>query len=191
MILDRLRAETRPAHERLEQHIDLLGRSWSPAFYHSLLRKFYGFYAIVEPRIWNRPEWCQLHSRIEERRKLGLLHRDMVDMGHSTEEIALLPLCSRAPAPSSFAGVLGCAYVLEGATLGGQIITRHLRHEMRLEEGRGCAFFASYGEATGPMWREFTEFLNSQPLSRAEADSLIENARNTFDSLDEWLADIL
>jgi heme oxygenase len=191
MILDRLRIATRPAHERLERSIDLLGRDWSRPFYLALLQKFHGFYAAVEPQVLGRSEWRELGLPVENRRKLGLLRRDLVSLGMSARSIDSLPLCDHAPAPSCFAQALGCAYVLEGSTLGGQVITRHLRRELGLEPGQSCAFFTSYGGDVGKMWHEFVGFLNSRPLSPGEESALLRSACETFASLDGWLSEIV
>ncbi len=60
-----------------------------------------------------------------------------------------------APAPPSLGGVaagLGALYVVEGATLGGRVIARHLARSLALGPADGAAFFAGYGDRTGAMW---------------------------------------
>jgi heme oxygenase len=191
MILHSLRDATRCEHEQLEARIDLLGRAWSSSFYRLLLQKFYGFYSVVEPQIFDRPEWQQLQFDIEPRRKTPLLYRDLMHLGLSSGQIAALPRCENVPALSDFAPVLGCAYVLEGATLGGQVITRHLRREIHIEPEQDGAFFASYGAQVGPMWLHFVELLNQYPASEDEQETLLQSARHTFATLGIWLDDIL
>ncbi len=191
MILHLLRDATRREHEQLEARIDLLGRGWSLSFYRLLLQKFYGFYSVVEPPLFGRPEWQQLGFDIEPRRKTELLRRDLGHLGLEAGQIEALPRPENAPPLSSFPSLLGCAYVLEGATLGGQVITRHLRREIGIEPEQGGAFFASYGALVGPMWREFVALLDTFPVSVDEQSALVESARATFAALDDWLGDIL
>jgi heme oxygenase len=85
---------------------------------------------------------------------------------------------------------LGTAYVLEGATLGGQIITRHLQQELGIQPECGGAFFHSYGASVAPMWREFVEVLNTYPATEDEQVALVASACETFSSLEAWLGDI-
>jgi heme oxygenase len=190
MILTRLRESTRAAHENLESQIDLLGREWSAYYYQQLLQKFYGFYAVVEPPLWAHPHWQEQNISIQNRSKLGLLHTDLKYLGLSDNQVAALPRCGCISPPHSFPQVLGSAYVLEGATLGGQIITRHLNQELGIQPECGGAFFHSYGANVGPMWREFVEVLNTYPANEEEQVALVTSACDTFSSLEVWLSDI-
>lgn len=189
-ILSGLREKTRTSHSTLEAHIDLLNREWSLPFYQTLLQKFYGFYSVTEPAIFSTPEWQQSGLDTGKRQKVGRLAHDLQSLGLSDEEVTALPRCLYAPVPRNFAEALGCAYVFEGATLGGQIITRHLQRSLALEQDC-CTFFGSYGACVGPMWQEFTGFLNSYNGSTAEKDALMESAHSTFVTFDKWLTDIL
>jgi heme oxygenase len=49
---------------------------------------------------------------------------------------------------------VGCLYVLEGATLGGQFISRHLA-TLGIGPANGGLFFHGYGAKTGEMWKSF------------------------------------
>lgn len=191
MILHRLRDATAHEHEQLETRIDLLNRAWSPSLYRLLLQKFYGFYCVVEPRIFDRPEWQEMQFDVASRRKIEMLRRDLLHLGLDAEQIGALPHCPHVPSSSTFAQVLGSAYVLEGSTLGGQVITRHLRREIGVEPERGGAFFASYGSQVGPMWRDFVVLLNDFSPNEEELAALLESARATFTDLGAWLDDIL
>jgi heme oxygenase len=191
MILQRLRAETRAEHEALEGHIDLLGRPWSMDFYRRLLEKFYGFYAVIEPPLFSRPEWQPLGVDVGKRLKLPLLVEDLKFLGLGEAEIEELPRCANAPSIATFPQALGAAYVLEGSTLGGQIITRHLKKELGVEVGRGISFFMSYGAEVGPMWRQFTSVLDSFDGDAGEMAEIVDTAGATFRTFDEWLTDIL
>lgn len=191
MILNRLREVTRPDHERLESRIDLLGRAWSASKYQQLLEKFYGFYSVIEPPLFAHPEWQEMNIGIEKRHKTPMLHTDLICLGLDDNEVNALPRCENAPLSRGFAQALGSAYVLEGSTLGGQIITRHMKRELDIQPECGGAFFHSYGVDVGPMWREFVEVLNSYPLTDDEQDALLQTARETFCALEVWLDDML
>ncbi len=79
-------------------------------------------------------------------------------------------------------------YVLEGATLGGQFIARHVERALGLAGGRGYSFFRGYGEDTGRMWRSFREELGDRAPA-LEADEIVASACGTFDRFHNWLVD--
>ena len=68
-------------------------------------------------------------------------------------QLDVLPLNNAAKA-------LGCLYVLEGATLGGVLIARHVRASLGFDGDAGSAFYLGYGPRTGAMWRGFCGVLN-------------------------------
>lgn len=117
--------------------------------------------------------------------------RDLEFLGLSSRDIEELPRCQKVPLSQTFAQALGCTYVLEGSTLDGQVITRHLRRELGVEIEGASAFFASYGAEVGPMWREFVAVLEAYPFDEAQQNALVKSACDTFEALDEWLCDIL
>jgi heme oxygenase len=155
--------------------------------YDALLQGFYGFYAPLENRLLHRPEWHALGFDAESRRKTPLLRRDLQHRGFSREQIDALPLCPALPDASTFAHVLGCLYVLEGSTLGGQILSRHFARVLDLDAQRGAAYFCSYGERVGEMWRSFGQMLSTQATSVTIENQMIEAARSTFETLEAWL----
>ena len=76
---------------------------------------------------------------------MPLLKRDLEKLSGEDFEINLLEICRDLPLVETFAQTLGCPYVLEGATLGGQVVGRHLRENLNLSPENGAAFFNSYG----------------------------------------------
>ena len=189
MILERLKHETHAAHMRLEASVDLPRRLRSPESYRDLLARFYGFYAPLEPRILARAEWAAHDFPIAPRAKVPALERDLMALGYTPEALAGLPRCTELPALASFPAALGALYVLEGATLGGQVISRAVRGQLGYTPETGCAFFASYGRELGPMWQAFRAFLTNVELEQpASADAIVVGAHATFAAFGAWIA---
>ena len=157
--------------------------------YTDLLQKLFGFYKPLEERIVALPGWHNLPVELERRQKAPLLARDLLWLKVTQPQLSQLTSCERLPEVKSVTEALGCLYVLEGATLGGQIISRHLKKNLALDEDRGCAFFYSYGDAVGLMWKSFRETLTSHcsRRGRTEEEQLVKSACETFVSLDYWL----
>ena len=81
---------------------------------------------------------------------------------------------------------LGCLYVLEGATLGGQIISRQLEERLAIDAGHGGRFFASYGAAVGEMWQAFGEILVAHARGLECGDAIVASGCATFDAFGRW-----
>ena len=187
MILQQLRDATRVDHQQLETRIDLLNRVWSREFYRALLEKFHGFYAPLEPEIWGYSQWQKFNFLTAPRVKIDWLRQDLGFCGLNAAQIRALPRCKYLQRPASFAGALGCAYVLEGSTLGGQIISRHLKTQLNLPP-QGCRFFTAYGAQTGAKWREFVAVLEAY---QGDENEVLAGAGATFRALECWLDEIL
>ena len=67
---------------------------------------------------------------------------------------------------SSDAWILGALYVMEGATLGGNMIVRKLKTNSNLEKLHlKFNYYQVYGAELIPKWKRFVEVLNKQPES--------------------------
>ena len=182
-LLARLRAETRFHHLRLERDLDALREDVTPEGHRELVRRLYGFYRPWEAHAV--PVLEAGHPGVTSgRAKVPLLVRDLDDLGDSADAIERLPLCPRLPPLATLPIALGSMYVLEGATLGGQVVSRHLSRA--LGPGAGLSFFTSYGSEVGTMWRRFAEALTSHAGGNAD-DAMVDSAQATFIRLHEWL----
>jgi heme oxygenase len=76
-------------------------------------------------------------------------------------------------------------YVLEGSTMGGAFLDRHLATLPALAGVRLHAF-SPYGAATGAMWHTFRQATRSLVGSGGDAAVVVATARNTFRALTAW-----
>lgn len=185
-ILGRLKHATRVRHAALEARLPLLDPRLSCTAYRDCVGGFFGYYAPLEARLRSLPWWETLGFDYQPRRKTPRLLHDLHALGHDSTAVATLPLCQALPALATPGQLLGCLYVIEGATLGGRIIGRHLEASLGLTAERGAAFFSGYGAATGPLWQAFGEFLRLRAADNDEAE-IISGAAQTFDTLALWL----
>jgi len=188
MILTRLKHATHADHQAVEARVDLLNRLGSLADYRQLLEHFWGFYAPIEAQIAVGPEWARYGVDIQQRMKTSALACDLQTLGLSSAALAALPLCHSLPVSDSFTHRLGCLYVLEGATLGGQIIARAVRDRLGLTPDSGCAFFASYGDQVATMWQAFRALLLQAAADEAAETAIVRGAHETFAAFGRWLA---
>jgi heme oxygenase len=183
-LLLRLKDETRDVNESLERDLDLLRPDLTLERYRKIVERFYGFYQPWENAV--TPLLLEhLPGSAEARFKVPKLLEDLAYLG---KEPARLPVCKKLPACLTWPAVLGGLYVTEGATLGGQIVSRQVEQMLGLSARRGTAFFSSYGLQVGAMWRSFCAALQANTPAQNE-EMVINAARQTFVCLHQWLCE--
>lgn len=176
VILQRLRAETHPYHEALEQNAfnqALTAGTLTQAATAHFLSKLYGFLVPYEAQLRRHdfgPEW-----QLELRQRAHLIREDL-------PLADALPLCPAMPALSTRAQMLGALYVLEGSTLGGQVITRQLA-KAGIAQRR---YFAGHAERTGPLWKSFCQLLATAATDDTQTE-IVQSAIRTFQALHAWI----
>jgi heme oxygenase len=78
-------------------------------------------------------------------------------------------------------------YVWEAATLGGQVITRHIRAVLALKKNAGLSFFYSYGSAVPARWRQFREVFSANVRSDAHEELAVSAAIDTLEMFCRWM----
>ena len=187
MILELLKARTRPHHERAEAALPLMDDGLTLDRYRDTLAALLGVYLPLEERLAALHAWDKLGFDFERRRKAPLIDRDLIALGWSASEIELVPLCPELPPVDTLPRALGALYVMEGATLGGQVIRRRLARTLGLDARDGVAFFSSYDDGVGPMWKEFQALVTRTVATHDEMDSMVASAAATFDALTSWI----
>lgn len=178
-ILARLKAETRAEHDAIERVLDLTREGLTLAEYRAWLERMYGFYRPLEAELPGVPG-----LDLGARRKTPLLREDLAALG--VEELARLPECAELPPLRTADERFGCVYVLEGATLGGQVVSRHLRRTLAVTPERGGRFFHGYGPQTGEMWQAFRTATAAFVRTTEAQDRTVAAALATFRALRRW-----
>lgn len=184
MIIERLRNETSVAHQSLEKLlIPRIKSITTPAQYLSLLQMFYGFYAPLEAAIDGHME-DHILPDYNERRKAGAILNDIYAITDNTDSVATLS--EDLPQMENTGNAIGALYVLEGSTLGGQVIRKMLEKNLQLPGGKGLEFFNGYGEATPQRWKHFINCMNSYASTSGAGDAIIQGANDTFIKIKSW-----
>jgi heme oxygenase len=176
-ILQLLRTETRPYHDALEQNEfnrTLQDGTITAPITHRFLARLYGFLVPYEARLRQHdfaPEW-----QIGQRQRAHLILQDL------GVEAAALPLCLQMPTLAAWPQLLGAMYVLEGSTLGGQVLSRQLA-KAGIE---ARSYFTGNGEQTGPLWKSFCERLSAAATEENQAQ-IVASAASTFQTLHAWI----
>ena len=181
-LLQRLKQETASAHAQLEEKLQLLRPEMALPDYRLLLESFFGFYVPWEQRAATTLTRA-LPEFLLQRSKVPLLERDLRFLG---SDLLSIPAMRALPATDSLPAILGSLYVLEGATLGGQILARHFSAKFGLSRDRGCSFFFSYGPDVGRRWQSFCQLLTAHSSPTSDP-AIVQSALRTFSCLDGWL----
>ncbi|MBC3955162.1 biliverdin-producing heme oxygenase [Pseudomonas triticifolii] len=185
-LLDVLRAETHQLHGQLEKRMPFFSSSLDAALYLRLLQAYYGFYLPLESALRSSalvPSELVPHERV----KIPVLVDDLRTLGMTEQDIERLELCSQLPVIDSPGACLGVLYVLEGATLGGQVLRREVSKRLGLDEQSGTAFLNVYGADTGLRWKAFLSYLDTLPSERVFTDAAAKAAHSTFACFEHWL----
>lgn len=175
MIMKLLQRETLDLHREVEALMPVMNESLSEREYARLLRRLLPLVTALEEQLSASALPAELTWN--ERRKAHLLAQDLAALGEGPGEgVPVAP----APEIGSVAGAFGALYVLEGSTLGGQLISRHLRRTLGLSPERGSAYFSGYGPQTGPRWRSFGAVLEAS-VPPSDAPEVLAGARQTFE----------
>jgi heme oxygenase len=187
VFLQNLRSRTAACHQVLEQNpfsIALLSNTVSNDDYTAYLKKLYGFVNGFEKNVFS--ELLSFLPDIELRKKAQLITSDLLSQNIVTRDIAVLPDCFFKNLYSTKAAAWGGMYVLEGSTLGGQIIERHLKKN-RKSAFKGSSYFTAYGAETGSFWKTFLHHLSKAAQDPGEAEQIIDSAIKTFSAINTWI----
>jgi len=153
------------------------------------LQLFHSIYTPLENQLAEVFQRCAPAFDLEKRRKSALVVTDLGMLGVNDENLHRLSQVPCLPLVTTLPRAYGCLYVLEGATLGGQIISRHVKNALGLDASNGAAFFNSYGNEIGRMWREFGDAVTAYAALHGDEDQIIAGARETFAAFVVWFSE--
>ncbi|WP_157199569.1 GAF domain-containing protein [Methylomonas koyamae] len=167
-----LREATQAQHERLNRHALLAGLpqpGYTLANYRLLLQTFYRLYRGLEQRLAEFAAGPVAGFDYAARAKLPWLEADLRHFGIDPAGLESAAAPVSVPAISGLGDYVGVLYVIEGSTLGGQMIAKCLRQHLGLTPSGGARFYSGYGEAGASMWRGYLAFAESVAADAEQA----------------------
>jgi heme oxygenase len=174
-LFERLKSGTEEQHREIEAFIDPLKNFRSLDAYKAHVLKSWRFYLPLEGCL-AAFDWSAAGIDFVPRRKAPLLEQDLRVLGIHQPRLEE----GQALARQNLDFALGCLYVLEGATLGGQIISRHLA-TLGIGPANGGLFFHGYGAKTGEMWKSFQRSATSYCVTEDQIGEAVSGAKSTFE----------
>jgi heme oxygenase len=170
-------------HQSVERTLDLLEPDLDRERLAVVLTRMHGFWRAAEAGLdgWADRFPADAGSvSWSVRRRAGLFAADLDTLGAAPAdaEPVLAPVDDTDDA-------LGRLYVLEGSTLGGRFIDRHLSGLPSLSGVRLRAF-SPYGAQTGAMWHAFRRVTRDRVAEGGDAGTMVSAATGTFHALARW-----
>lgn len=182
-VLRLLRTGTAAEHEDVERTLDLLDPSLTRHRLAQVLDAMHGFWRAAEAGLDDWAARCPADAEGVDwprRRRAALFASDLRQLGAPASDAA--PLLPSVPGTDE---ALGRMYVLEGSTLGGVFIDRHLAALPELA-GVTVGSFSPYGSETGAMWAAFRRSTRARVSAGGDAAAMLASARTTFSDLAGW-----
>jgi len=143
----------------------------------------YGFEKMVFPILKHHPL-----LQLNERKKAHFIQTDLAMLNQTAAQPDVSDgLFSTHYQTTSAA--LGGMYVLEGSTLGGQMISKHLSTVLGTAVAGKTTYLSAYASQTGTMWKSFLQLLCEAGASNNNEDEIIDSAVNTFSLLNNCLSE--
>lgn len=180
----RLKEETSKAHLHTEKLLlKKLKAMRSIQDYQHILKIFYGFFHPVELLISEHinpsilPDYTLRGASDKIANDLAMLNN-----------VVPLPVSAAVPQIRNIPQAAGAMYVIEGSTLGGQVIARMIRENPGIQvSDDALTFFRGHDDNTIPMWKTFQGFLNDRFTSEAQIREVTSAATETFSKMSEWI----
>ncbi|MFD5825941.1 biliverdin-producing heme oxygenase [Lentzea sp. NPDC060358] len=179
-LLARLRTDTRAAHLALDGAVGFRPGSITASRYEEVLAAFLGVHEPLEEALEASIAAHGLPWELSP--GAGRLAADLRGLGWSAARIAELPRAA-PPVVATVPALVGSLYVVEGAKLGGQLITRWVADALGAAP---VSFFAADGDARA-RFRRFGA-LAETVLTPGDASAASEAAVLHFRLVDDWLA---
>jgi heme oxygenase len=173
--------------------VALLQPQLSQAHYVRVLQVFLTFYTGLQPALTAALHRAGYHYALADR--IDWLRRDLADLAAQHP-----PTGPTHPTPTTLptdtvwhlataASIAGTLYVIEGSTLGGQVIARRVQAALGVDAARGARFFNGWGEVTGQKWQDYWQFATSicGPADEAMTASAAVAAVATFNAIERAL----
>lgn len=186
-----LKQATHQSHRDIEKNPvlkKLFGKNFRLTDYLLILEKMYGYYVPIEKSINNYVLSHKIQG-FNYSDKSELLAQDLMAFGLSKKAISNLALANNTLEIDSLETFAGCIYVLEGSTMGGQVISKHLIRLFGDDIRDRLAFYQCYGKDVMAEWTKARNWIDNIGANTEIDYSLTaDSAVTMFESMNEWFS---
>ncbi|WP_333853810.1 biliverdin-producing heme oxygenase [Epilithonimonas sp.] len=172
-----LKEQTKQQHDDTEAKLQsqkIFDKSYTLDDYKMLLIHNYQLISRYEPQIQEQLK-AYPELKLDLRSKIDALKVDLNNLNIATkDENPTQNLDNEAEA-------FGALYVMEGSTLGGNVIAKQLRKNPEFENIE-FNYFGVYGENTGPYWQEFKSIIDEK-ITEEQYNDCVAGAKKAYQLL--------
>ncbi len=166
-------AEYHDAAEKLFNSEKIFSKTFTLEDYKKIIGTNYLMLLHAESKIFNSLSGNFSEKlQLDNRKKLPLIEKDLASLALKQQPV------SEELEFSSEHEALGAMYVIEGSTLGGNVIAKQLSKTEGFDQIT-FNFFGCYQENTGPMWKNFKEVLDREVTSE-NYDEVLAGAKKLY-----------
>lgn len=174
MISIYLKEQTKQLHDETEAKLQsdrIFDKSYTLDDYKNLLIHNYQLVSQYEPQVQEKLKHYP-ELKLDLRKKIEALKKDMQNLNLDVENKNLTNNLENE------AEAFGALYVMEGSTLGGNVIAKHLKRNPEFDEV-DFNYFGIYGEDTGMLWQEFKTILDEK-ISEEYYENCVRGASKAY-----------
>lgn len=186
-IMATLKAETHELHSAVERVVPIFHHALSLSGYIRMLQAFLGFIEPAERKLAQIMGWERAGLHLHERTRAHLLHKDLRALGADSA----VGQSQALPKLETLDEGLGCLYVFEGSTLGGQFICAEVKRRLGIDQFSGASFFYSRGDETAAQWSQFGAALREYAPDPQAHPGIVHSAVQTFTLFQGWMQSAL
>ncbi|GAB0157345.1 biliverdin-producing heme oxygenase [Chryseobacterium sp. Alg-005] len=166
-------AEYHNAAEKLFNSEKIFNKTFTLEDYKKIIHSNYLMLLHSEDKIFDSlSQRFSEKLHLDQRRKLPLIQQDLQSLSLKDKDAAHpLEIENEHEA-------LGMLYVIEGSTLGGNVIAKQLSRAEGFDNIT-FHFFGCYQENTGSMWKNFKEVLDSE-VKKENYDEVLSGAKKLY-----------
>ncbi|WP_027379758.1 biliverdin-producing heme oxygenase [Chryseobacterium daeguense] len=166
-------AEYHDAAEKLFNSEKIFNKTFTLEDYKKIISTNYLMLLHAEDKIFNSlSDNFTDKLQLDSRKKLSLIEKDLKSLNLERQN----PSHELQFANENEA--LGAMYVIEGSTLGGNVIARQLSKTEGFDDVT-FNFFGCYQENTGPMWKSFKEVLDTE-VKEENYEQVLSGAKKLY-----------
>lgn len=154
-LIELLRSHTRGIHTELENTLTLDRITRSRSAYAEVLSTFRDILNPLERLLTASPVQSEPDLDLSHRLRHDRLLADLAHFPPIPPRNITLPWSTLSRAEAT-----GVLYVLEGSTLGGQVISTALKQRLEIDAKNGASYFHGHGPDTVTRWRSFLGWAN-------------------------------
>lgn len=169
-----LKLKTKHLHDALEDTLnskEIFADSFSPEKLGFILQVIYSFHLKFEESISSALQKSGSFPGLNFRSRISYLKKDLEAIGKKSDD-------SIVPEKTDILQfeALGWYYVIEGSSLGGNAIRKHLQKNPAFNNFP-FHYYAAFSEGIGEFWKNFLEIIDSHP---EQEDEIVKGAEQTY-----------